>query len=67
MLLKFNSCEVMRKGNKKLQYIVLGHSILKKATGFSPYRSMKYCFVKSNEKLFPIDKMCKVLEVSSSN
>ena len=28
---------------------------------------MKYWFIKSNEKVFPIDKMCKVLEVSFSS
>ena len=28
---------------------------------------MIYCFIKSNEQLFPIEKMCKVLQVSSGS
>ena len=28
---------------------------------------MSYSFIKSNEQLFPIEKMCKVLQVSSGN
>lgn len=28
---------------------------------------MKYCFIKKNEKLFPIEKMCRVLEISAGS
>src|SRR5699024_7928051 len=37
---------------------------IKKSRGhFFQDRSMKYAFIKDNEGVFPIDKMCKVLEV----
>lgn len=28
---------------------------------------MKYCFIKKNEKIFPIEKMCRVLEISTGS
>ena len=31
-----------------------------------PERSMIFDFIKNHEKIFPIEKMCQVLEVSSS-
>src|SRR5690606_29674653 len=33
---------------------------------FFQERSMKYTFIKNHEFLFPIEKMCKVLQVSTS-
>jgi hypothetical protein len=33
---------------------------------FSQERSMRYDFIKNNQKIFPIEKMCQVLRVSSS-
>jgi hypothetical protein len=48
---------------RKLKDAELERDILKKAIGIFPKRSMIYTFIRNNEKIFPIEKMCKVLQV----
>nr|WP_231380079.1 IS3 family transposase [Flavobacterium sp. CG_9.1] len=53
---------------KKLKDAELERDILKKGNRhFFQERSMIYSFIKNNEQLFPIEKMCKVLQVSSGS
>jgi hypothetical protein len=46
----------------KLKDAELERDILKALASF-PKRSMIYVFIKNNEKIFPIEKMCKVFQV----
>jgi transposase len=46
---------------RKLKDAELERDILKKQLASFPKRSMIYVFIKNNEKIFPIEKMCKVL------
>jgi hypothetical protein len=46
----------------KLKDAELERDILK-AIGIFPKRSMIYVFIKNNEKIFPIEKMCKVYKL----
>jgi transposase len=53
---------------KRLKDAALEGAILKKINlHFFQERSMIYSFIKNNEQLFPIDKTCKVLQVSSGS
>jgi hypothetical protein len=54
--------EQERIAERKLKDAELERDILK-AIGIFPKRSMIYVFIKNNEKIFPIEKMCKVLQV----
>ena len=60
--------EKIHKLEKRLKDAELERDILKKSNRhFFQERSMIYSFIKNNEKLFPIEKMCKVLQVSSGS
>jgi transposase len=60
--------EKIHELEKRLKDAELECDILKKAIGiFFQERSMIYGFIKNNEQLFPIEKMCKVLLVSSGS
>jgi transposase len=49
---------------RKLKDAELERDILKKSNWhLFQKRSMIYVFIKNNEKIFPIEKMCKVLQV----
>ncbi|MFV8369576.1 IS3 family transposase [Flavobacterium sp. LB2R40] len=60
--------EKIHELEKRLKDAELERDILKKGNRhFFQERSMIYSFIKSNEQLFPIEKMCKVLQVSSGS
>ncbi|UFH36968.1 IS3 family transposase [Flavobacterium acetivorans] len=53
---------------EKAQRCRVGTRYIKKSNRhFFQERSMKYCFIKKNEKIFPIEKMCRVLEISTGS
>ncbi|UZT97934.1 IS3 family transposase [Chryseobacterium fluminis] len=59
--------EKIHELEKKLKDAELERDILKKGNRhLLPERSMKYEFIKNNESIFPIEKMCYVLKLSSS-
>ena len=59
--------EKIHELEKRLKDAELERDIKKSNRHFFQERSMSYSFIKSNEQLFPIEKMCKVLQVSSGS
>ncbi|MFE3849506.1 IS3 family transposase [Flavobacterium sp. LB3P45] len=60
--------EKIHELEKRLKDAELERDILKKGNRhFFQERSMIYSFIKNNEQVFPIEKMCKVLQVSSGS
>ncbi|WP_343023686.1 IS3 family transposase [Flavobacterium sp. PL12] len=60
--------EKIHELEKRLKDAELERDILKKGNRhFFHERSMIYSFIKNNEQVFPIEKMCKVLQVSSGS
>ncbi|WP_312903152.1 IS3 family transposase [Chryseobacterium taichungense] len=60
--------EKIHQLEKKLKDAELERDILKKGNrNLLQERSMKYKFIKNNESIFPIEKMCQVLKLSSSS
>ena len=58
----------IRELEKRLKDAELERDILKKAISiFSRVRSMKYRFIKEYEAVFPVEKTCEVLRVSSGS
>ncbi|WP_348825757.1 IS3 family transposase [Flavobacterium aestuarii] len=55
--------EKIHELEKKLKDAELERDIFKKSNRhFFQERSMKYTFIKDNEKIFPIEKMCQILQ-----